>query len=199
MKKLILASNNAHKLREFRELLRTMDVELLSKKESGALGEIEETGVTFDENAYIKAETVMRATGLPAIADDSGLCVDALGGEPGVRSARYTGRHEDSDADRYRLVLKKLGDRPDRSARFVCSLCCVFPNGDVLRARGTCEGTILFAPRGENGFGYDPVFMPEGFDRSMAELTMEEKNAVSHRGRALNLFRKEWEQYYADK
>ena len=197
--KLVLASDNAHKLSEFRELFRTLDAELLSKAESGAVGEVEETGTTFAVNAFIKAEAVMRATGLPAIADDSGLCVDALGGEPGVRSARYTGRHEDSDADRYRLLLKNLGDRPDRSARFVCSLCCVFPNGNVLRAEGACEGFILYAPQGDNGFGYDPIFRPEGYDCSMAELTMEEKNAISHRGRALKHFKEEWVKYHADK
>ena len=186
--KLVLASDNAHKLTEFRELFRTINVELISKAESGCTEEVEETGATFAENAYIKAEAVMRATGLPAIADDSGLAVDALGGEPGVRSARYTGSHSDSDRDRYELLLRNLGGRTDRSARFVCSLCCVFPNGD-----------ILFAPRGDNGFGYDPVFRPRGFDRSMAELTMEEKNAVSHRGKALRIFKEEWEKYYAHK
>jgi non-canonical purine NTP pyrophosphatase, rdgB/HAM1 family len=186
--KLVLASDNAHKLREFRELFRTLGAELLSKKEAGVAGEVDETGETFEENAFLKAEAVMRASGLPAIADDSGLCVDALGGEPGVRSARYTGSHADSDEDRYRLVLKNLGGRTDRGARFVCALCCVFPDGDVLRARGECEGEILFAPKGENGFGYDPIFRPAGYDRSMAELTMEEKNAISHRGNALRAF-----------
>ena len=158
-----------------------------------------ETGTTFAENAYIKAEAVMRATGCAAIADDSGLCVDALDGAPGVYSARYTGNHSDSDEDRYRLVLKNLEGREDRTARFVSELCCVFPNGDVLRARGVCEGEILTAPRGANGFGYDPIFLPRGYDRSMAELTMEEKNAISHRGRALESFKKEWEDYYAHK
>ncbi len=197
--KLVLASDNAHKLREFRELFRTLGVELLSKKEAGVAGEVDETGETFEENAFLKAEAVMRASGLPAIADDSGLCVDALGGEPGVRSARYTGSHADSDEDRYRLVLKNLGGRTDRGARFVCALCCVFPDGDVLRARGECEGEILFAPKGENGFGYDPIFRPAGYDRSMAELTMEEKNAISHRGRALANFKREWENTNAHK
>jgi len=197
--KLILASDNAHKLQEFKKLFEGTDVELMTKKEAGFTEEVEETGVTFAENAFIKAEAVVRATGLAAIADDSGLCVDALGGAPGVYSARYTGSHADSDADRYNLVLKNLDGRTDRTARFVSELCCVFPNGDVLRARGTCEGTILTGPRGENGFGYDPVFLPEGYDRSMAELTMEEKNAISHRGRALELFKKEWERYYAHK
>ena len=197
--RLVLASDNAHKLGEFRELFRSLDAELLSKKETGFTGEVEETGSTFEENAYIKAEAVMRATGMPAIADDSGLCVDALGGDPGVRSARYTGNHSDSDADRCALVLKNLGGRTDRAARFVCALCCVFPDGNVLRARGECEGEILPAPQGENGFGYDPIFRPEGFDCSMAQLTMKEKNAISHRGKALENFRKEWEKAYADK
>ena len=197
--KLILASDNAHKLLEFQKLFQGTDVELMTKKEAGFTDEVAETGTTFAENACIKAEAVMRATGCAAIADDSGLCVDALDGAPGVYSARYTGNHSDSDEDRYRLVLKNLEGREDRTARFVSELCCVFPNGDVLRARGVCEGEILTAPRGANGFGYDPIFLPRGYDRSMAELTMEEKNAISHRGRALVIFRKEWEQYYADK
>ena len=197
--KLILASDNAHKLQEFQKLFQGTDVELMTKKEAGFTDEVEETGATFAENAYIKAEAVMRATGCAAIADDSGLCVDALDGAPGVYSARYTGNHSDSDEDRYRLVLKNLEGREDRTARFVSELCCVFPNGDVLRARGVCEGEILTAPRGANGFGYDPIFLPRGYDRSMAELTMEEKNAISHRGRALESFKKEWEDYYAHK
>ena len=141
----------------------------------------------------------MRATGLPAVADDSGLCVDALGGDPGVRSARYTGDHADSDADRYNLVLKNMEGVENRDARFVSAMCCVFPNGDVIRARGECPGRILGAPRGDKGFGYDPIFQPEGYERSMAELTMEEKNAISHRGRALAVFKTEWERYYAHK
>lgn len=197
--KLILASDNAHKLLEFQKLFQGTDVELMTKKEAGFTDEVAETGTTFAENAFIKAEAVMRATGCAAIADDSGLCVDALDGAPGVYSARYTGNHSDSDEDRYRLVLKNLEGREDRTARFISELCCVFPNGDVLRARGVCEGEILTAPRGANGFGYDPIFLPRGYDRSMAELTMEEKNAISHRGRALESFKKEWEDYYAHK
>ena len=197
--KIVLASDNAHKLSEFRELFKSMDAELISKAESGFAEEVEENGATFEENARIKADAVMRATGLPAIADDSGLCVDALGGDPGVRSARYTGDHADTDEDRYRLLLKNMEGVENRSARFVSALCCVFPNGDEIRARGECPGWILTAPRGTMGFGYDPVFRPEGFDCSMAELTMEEKNAISHRGRALAAFRKEWEKFYADK
>ena len=197
--KLVLASDNRHKLAEFLELFRGTDVELLTKTEAGFTEEVEETGATFAENAFIKAEAVTRSTGLAAIADDSGLCVDALDGAPGVHSARYTGNHEDPDEARNALLLKNLAGREDRGARFVSALCCVFPNGDVLRAEGICPGRILEVPKGENGFGYDPIFLPEGFDRSMAELTMEEKNAISHRGRALAIFKKEWERYHADK
>ena len=150
---MILASNNAHKLEEFRAIFADMGIEIIPQSAAGCHFEVDETGETFEENAYLKAIAVTRATGQPAVADDSGLMVDALGGAPGVHSARYTGRHEDSDAARYTLLLHNLGDRTDRTARFVSCICCTFPNGDVLRARGTCEGSILFAPRGENGFG----------------------------------------------
>ena len=189
--KLVLASDNKNKLREFRTLFENFGVELISKAESGFTEEVEETGETFAENARIKAEAVMRATGLAAIADDSGLCVDALGGAPGVHSARYTGNHDDSDADRYNLLLRNLGGRDDRAARFVCSLCCAFPNGDILTAEGTCEGTILSAPRGENGFGYDPIFYLTEYGCTSAELSGEEKNKISHRGKALRAIKDE--------
>ena len=194
--KLIIASNNAHKLIEIKAILGGMFDEIVSMREAGIEHETIEDGATFMENAEKKAREIAGLSGCCALADDSGLCVDALGGAPGVHSARYTGNHADSDADRYNLLLRNLGGRDDRAARFVCSLCCAFPNGDVLTAEGTCEGTILSAPRGENGFGYDPVFRPGGFDRSMAELTMEEKNAISHRGKALAQFRQKWEKYY---
>lgn len=198
---MILASNNAHKLTEIRDILADLGIELISQSEAGCDFEVEETGTTFEENAYLKAAAVTRATGQPAIADDSGLEVDALGGEPGVYSARYTGRHEDTDEDRNNLVLEKLGDLPleKRTARFVSAICCTFPNGDVLRARGTMEGRILFAPRGKNGFGYDPLFLADGQERSNGELSAEEKNAISHRGNALRIFKEELRKYYADK
>lgn len=196
--KLIIATNNAHKAQEIRQILAGSFSALDTLREAGLAIEVVEDGATFAENAVKKAEQVLAAApGYDAaLSDDSGLAVDALGGAPGVHSARYTGNHADSDADRYNLLLRNLGGRDDRAARFVCSLCCAFPNGDVLTAEGTCEGTILSAPRGENGFGYDPVFHPDGFDRSMAELTMEEKNAISHRGKALAQFRQKWEKYY---
>ena len=182
---MILASNNAHKLDEFRAIFADMGIEIIPQSAAGCDFEVDETGETFEENAYLKAIAVTRATGQAAIADDSGLEVDALGGAPGVHSARYTGRHDDTDAARNDLLLHNLGARTDRTARFVSCICCTFPNGDVLRARGTCEGSILFAPRGENGFGYDPIFYVPEKGKYMAELSSEEKNAISHRGKAL--------------
>mgnify|MGYP000183592809 CR=1 FL=1 len=192
---MILASNNAHKLDEFRAIFADMGIEIIPQSAAGCDFEVDETGETFEENAYLKAIAVTRATGQAAIADDSGL----EDGAPGVHSARYTGRHDDTDAARNELLLHNLGARTDRTARFVSCICCTFPNGDVLRARGTCEGSILFAPRGENGFGYDPLFLPEGYDCSMAELRPEEKNAISHRGNALKILKEELRNYYADK
>lgn len=186
--KLILASNNANKLREFRRLVEGLPIELVSQREAGCDFEVEENGSTFEENAFLKASAVTKATGCAAVADDSGLCVDALNGEPGIYSARYGPGHAASDAERYRYLLKKLEGVQDRTARFVCCICCTFPDGRVLTARGECEGEIMLAPKGDGGFGYDPVFHPLGTERGMAELTPEEKNAISHRGNALRKF-----------
>ena len=193
--RLILASNNAHKAREFREILASLGVEILTQSEAGCHFEVDETGETFEENAFLKAEAAMKATGEAAVSDDSGLEVDALGGEPGVHSARYTGRHEDSDADRRAFLMKKLEGVEHRTARFVSAICCVFPNGDVLRARGECEGSIAEYERGANGFGYDAMFIPAGYELTMAELSPEEKNAISHRGAALREFARVLEEY----
>ena len=195
MTKIILASNNKNKLREFKELMRGMDVELISQREAGCCFEVEETGTTFEENAYLKASAVTAATGCIAIADDSGLVVDALNGEPGVYSARYGPGHDASDSDRYNYLLNKLGDEPQRSARFVCCICCTLPDGGRITSRGECEGEILRAPSGTNGFGYDPVFHPHGQPGSMAELTPDEKNAISHRGKALREFMKKFKEH----
>ena len=197
--KLIMASNNKNKLREMQRILEGMGVEVVSQREAGCDFEVEETGSTFAENAFLKAEAVVRAAGLPAVADDSGLMVDALDGAPGIYSARFTGSHEDSDEARVRFLLQKLEGVADRGAKFVSSICCVFPNGDTLRAEGECPGEIVFAPRGQNGFGYDPVFRPRGFDRTMAELAPEEKDRISHRGAAMRKFREELRNYNADK
>ena len=195
MMKLILASNNAHKLKEFLKLVEGMDIELVSQRQAGCDFEAEENGTTFEENAYIKAKAVTDYTGCAAIADDSGLVVDALGGEPGIYSARYGLGHEASDEQRYRYLLNKLGDEKNRSARFVCCICCTFPNGDVLQCRGECEGEILYGPEGENGFGYDPIFKPLCSDRGMSVLSAEEKNAISHRGKAIEKFKPMLEDY----
>ena len=197
--RLILASNNAKKLAEMRALLAGLGVEIASQREAGCDFEVDETGATFAENAYLKAAAVTAASGCPAVADDSGLMVDALDGAPGVYSARFTGNHDDSDAEKCRFLLKKLEGVADRRAKFVSSICCTFPNGDVLRAEGACPGVITTAPRGADGFGYDPVFLPDGTDRTMAELEPEEKNALSHRGKAIRAFREELEKYNADK
>lgn len=189
--KLILASNNKKKLRELGEILSNMDVELLSQREAGCDFEVEETGTTFAENAYLKAKAVADATGLAAVADDSGLMVEALNGEPGVYSARYApGGHEASDKEKYEYLLSKLVNVEHRAAKFVSSICCILPDGSIIRTEGECRGEILREPAGEGGFGYDPVFMPQGYDRSMAELGTEVKNRISHRANALREFKK---------
>jgi len=197
--KMILASNNKGKLREMRELLAGLGIEILSQREAGFDIEVEETGTTFEENSYLKASAITAISGMPAVADDSGLMVDYLGGEPGVYSARYTGNQEDSDIDRYMFLLKKMEGVENRRAKFVSAVCCTFPNGDIIRTRGECHGNILQCPVGEHGFGYDPIFGPDGCPGSMAELTDEEKNAISHRGKAVREFIEKLRDYYADK
>lgn len=189
MMKLILASNNQKKMSELRAILADLPVEIFSQREAGCDFEVDETGATFEENAFLKADAVAKATGFAAIADDSGLMVDALGGEPGVYSARYTGTHDATDAERYTFLLQKIGDAKNRSARFVSCICCILPDGRRIETRGECQGVILSAPRGVGGFGYDPVFQPEGFNQSMAELGSEVKNQTSHRARALEKFK----------
>ena len=191
--KLVLASKNEKKLREMDEILSSLGIEVISEAQAGVDVEVEETGTTFEENSLLKAKAVMEASGLPAIADDSGLCVDALGGAPGVYSARYGGPELD-DTGRYRLLLENMKGQP-RGARFVSVITCCFPNGDVLTARGECPGTIAFAPMGEGGFGYDPVFFLPKLKKTFAQLTPEEKNAISHRGLALRAFREKLEEY----
>ena len=180
----VLASNNAHKLTEVREILGPEGWEILSQREAGIAVDPEETGETFEENALIKARAACAASGLPAIADDSGLTVKTLGGAPGVRSARYGGPGL-SDRERYGLLLENMRGAEDRSAAFVCCIACVFPDGTELTAEGRCEGTILTEPEGDGGFGYDPVFFSADRQRSMGVMTHEEKNGISHRGRAL--------------
>lgn len=197
--KMILASNNKKKLIEMQTLLSELGIDVVSQRDAGCDFEVEETGETFEENAYLKASAVTAATGEIAIADDSGLMVDALDGAPGVYSARFTGNHEDTDEQRYLYLLEKLQGEENRAAKFVSSICCTFPNGDILRARGECRGSIAHAPSGNGGFGYDPVFIPENYEQTMAELGAEVKNRIAHRGRAIRAFQEELRNYYADK
>ena len=192
MMKLILASNNAKKMKELRAILSDMDVEILSQREAGCNFEVDETGTTFAENAYLKAKAVFDATGEATVADDSGLMVETLGGEPGVYSARYApGGHDATDKERHEYLLKKMGDTENRKAKFVSSICCLLPDGRIIRTEGECHGRILTGPCGEGGFGYDPVFMPDGYDESMAQLGTEVKNKISHRAHALAKFKEE--------
>ena len=182
--KLILATKNRHKVEEFQRILSPLGWQLLPQDAVCPELEIEETGATFAENARLKALGIYRATGLPAIADDSGLCVDALGGAPGVYSARYAGEQHDSAANNAKL-LQAMQHIPQeqRTARFVCSICVVFSPQDIVTCEGCCEGTISYRLHGENGFGYDPLFMVG--EKSFAELSGSQKDAISHRGRAL--------------
>lgn len=184
--KIIAATKNQNKLREFGEILRGF--EIISQEEAGIDIDVEETGTTFEENSMLKAKAIFEATGIAAIADDSGLCVDALGGEPGIYSARYGGEDLD-DSGRVKLLLENMKSVPDekRSARFVCVITLVDKKG-VITARGECEGKINYEPRGENGFGYDPVFYVEEYKKTMAEISPDEKNLISHRGKALKIF-----------
>lgn len=184
--KIIAATKNKNKLREFGEILKGF--EIISQTEAGIDIDVDETGTTFEENSMLKAKAIFEMTGIPAIADDSGLCVDALGGEPGVYSARYGGEGYD-DEGRVQLLLKNMKDIPDekRTARFVCAITLVSAKG-IITARGECEGKIAYEPKGENGFGYDPVFYVEQFGKTTAEISPEEKNSISHRGKALLLF-----------
>ena len=193
--KLVLASKNEKKLAEMNAILSELGVEVCSETQAGVDVDVEETGTTFEENSLLKAKAVMEASGLPAIADDSGLCVDALNGAPGVYSARYGGPELD-DTGRYRLLLENLRGQTPRTAKFVSVITCCFPNGDVITARGECPGTIAFAPMGEGGFGYDPVFFIPGLKKTFAQLSAQEKNAISHRGRALALFQQKLKDYF---
>ena len=186
--KLVLASKNQKKLKELRDILSAQGVEVVSEADVGVDVEVEETGTTFAENAYLKAHAVMEAAGLPAVADDPGRCVDALNGAPGVYSARYGGPDLD-DAGRYRLLLENMRGQLDRRCKFVSAICCCFPDGTKVEAQGECAGTLAYAPRGTDGFGYDPIFFLPELKKTFAQLTAEEKNAISHRGKALAAFR----------
>jgi XTP/dITP diphosphohydrolase len=182
--RLLIATTNTGKQREYRELLRSLESELVFPGDLGIDLEVEEDGATYRENASKKALAFARVSDLPAMADDSGLEVDALGGEPGVRSSRYAGEGAD-DPKRRAFLLGKLRAVPaPRAARFVCVIAVALPDGTVAFAEGECRGEIVPAERGANGFGYDPIFQLEGESRTMAEISAEEKNRISHRARA---------------
>ena len=192
--KVVLASKNEKKLRELQDILEAQGVEVILQSEVGVDVTVEESGETFEENAILKAEAVRNASGMTAISDDSGLEVTALSGAPGVYSARYGGPGLD-DTGRWKLLLKNMEGKTERECRFVSVICCAFPNGDRLIARGECPGLVAEAAEGDGGFGYDPVFYLPGFDCTMAQLSPEEKNRISHRAKALRVFQKEWENY----
>ncbi|MFD8382171.1 RdgB/HAM1 family non-canonical purine NTP pyrophosphatase [Streptomyces sp. NPDC059679] len=187
MKRLILATRNTYKIVELRSILSDagLDVELVGADAYPEVPDVKETGVTFAENALLKAHALARATGHPAVADDSGLCVDVLGGAPGIFSARWSGRHGDDRAN-LDLLLAQLGDVPDehRAAHFECAAALTLPDGTERVVTGRLPGTLRREPVGGGGFGYDPILQPDGETRTCAELTPEEKNAISHRGRA---------------
>ena len=200
--KVVLASKNPHKLVEISKITEKFGFELVLQSELGVDIDVEETGTTFEENSLIKAEAVMKATGLPALADDSGIAVDALNGEPGVYSARYGFDDSLDDWGRLELLLKNTEHVPDgqRQAQFVCVITMVTPDGQVIQARGEIHGELLREPAGENGFGYDPIFYYPPFGKTTAEMSPEDKNQVSHRGNALRVFYdKLKEAGYADK
>ena len=186
--KFVLASNNKKKITELRAILSSLlpECEVMSLKEAGIEGDIEENGATFEENSIIKA-SVPAKLGYTGIADDSGLCVDALDGAPGIYSARYSGGGDQANIEK---LLKELDPVPEqqRTAKFVCVMSAVFPDGRIITARGETYGVILREQRGEDGFGYDPVFYSTDLNKTFAEASADEKNKVSHRGRALTLF-----------
>lgn len=196
--KFLLATKNKHKLIEFKRMLLPLGIELIGEEELPApLTDVEETGTTFKENAMIKAVSACKETGMVAFADDSGLCVDALDGAPGVYSARYSGVHGD-DAANNRKLLKELEGVPyeKRTARYVAAIACVFPDGRSFVVEGTCEGHIDFEEHGSNGFGYDPMFITE--IGCFGEVSAEEKDAISHRGNALKKLREELVKYISE-
>lgn len=200
--KVVLASKNPHKLVEISKITEKFGFELVLQSELGVDIDVEETGLSFEENSFLKAEAVMKATGLPALADDSGIAVDALNGEPGIYSARYGFDDTLDDWGRLQLLLKNTENVPDgqRQAKFVCVITMVTPEGKTIQARGEIHGELLRAPAGENGFGYDPIFYYPPAGMTTAQMAPEEKNKVSHRANALRVFYdKLKEAGYADK
>lgn len=203
--KFVIATNNQKKLKELQKILVDFGVEAVSLAQAGITTDVEETGTTFEENAVLKAENAMKITGLPAVADDSGLVVAALGGEPGIYSARYGGDACKDDTERLELLLKNMEGKTDRRAFFVSAVACVFPDGEKIVTRGECHGLITETAVGDGGFGYDPIFYLPNEGATMAEISAERKNEISHRAMALSnlsgalkVFWKERGKNYAD-
>ena len=197
--RIVFATGNAGKMKEIRVIMEDLGCEVVSMKEAGVDPEIIENGTSFAENAEIKARAVWDCTGDIVLADDSGLVVDYIGGEPGIYSARYMG--EDTSYEiKNRNIIDRLADAQgeERSARFVCNIAAVLPDGRILHTQGTMEGRIVMEPAGCGGFGYDPILWLEEFHKTSAELTMEQKNAVSHRGKALTAMKKQLENYFKE-
>ena len=195
--KIIIATHNAHKVIEFKRILEPLGVEVVSQKDARINVEVIENGKSFAENAKIKAEAVCKKSNCVAIADDSGICIDAFDGAPGIYSARFLG--EDTPyTEKNAIILDRLSDVSEekRGARYVCAICCIFPNGDIISTEGVCEGTMGYEIKGSNGFGYDPIFMVG--DKSMAEISDDEKDKISHRGIALRKFTAELKKYLQD-
>lgn len=190
MKQIVLASTNQGKVREVAMMVQDMGIEIIPLSETAFEGEIEENGTTFEENAVIKATQVAKTLGVPALADDSGLEIDYLNKEPGIYSARYLG-HDTPYAIKNKKILEKLKDVPEekRTARFVCAMALVLPDGTTKTTQATMEGRIGYEIKGENGFGYDPIFFLPEFGKSSAEISPEQKNEISHRGKALRLMK----------
>lgn len=194
--RLVFATGNAHKMEEIRAIYADLGYEILSMKEAGIVVDIIEDGKTFEENALIKARAIAAATDGIVLADDSGLEIDALGGEPGIYSARYMGEDTSYEIKNANLISRLDGvPKEERTARFVCAVAAVFPDGSEKVVRGTIEGYIGYEPQGEHGFGYDPIFYVDRYGCSTASLAPEEKNAISHRGNALRLMKEELVRY----
>ena len=191
MMTVVAATQNRHKIEEIEAITKEFDINIISRQEAGVPDiEIVEDGTTFEENSYKKAFEIMKLTGMPSVADDSGLAVDALDGVPGVYSARFSGLDGDDKANNRKLLeLLKDVTMEKRTARFVSVITLIFPDGKTIVCRGECEGHIMFEESGSNGFGYDPLFRPEGYEVSFGQLPAEEKNRISHRAKALILLR----------
>ncbi len=193
-RKFLIASNNQHKIEEFRKIFDSLGFELVTPKDMNISCDPEENGTTFEENSLIKAREFFKLSGIPTVADDSGLCVDALQGEPGIYSARYGGGI--TDKERLYFLLSNIEDKTDRKAHFACAIACVMEDGKEFTVRGNVYGELIKEPKGECGFGYDPIFVPDGYSETFSQMSSEEKNKISHRAKALCAFAEKLKEIY---